>query len=128
MGTESKFLGEKIVIQITPQMRIFVAVEAVDFRKGIDGLCQVCRSVLKTDPFSGIVFVFRNKRRTAIKLLLYDGQGYWLCHKRLSEKKFKWWPDAGDNSLKQLAVHELQLLIWNGNPDFAQVSPPWRKI
>ena len=128
MGTEPKFLGEKIVIQITPQMRIFVAVEAVDFRKGIDGLCQVCRSVLKADPFSGIVFVFRNRRRTAIKLLLYDGQGYWIFHKRLSEGKFKWWPEAGDNSLKQLAVHELQLLIWNGNPDFAQVSPPWRKI
>ncbi len=128
MGTESKFLGEKIVIQITPQMRIFVAVEAVDFRKGIDGLCQVCRSVLKADPFSGIVFVFRNRRRTAIKLLLYDGQGYWIFHKRLSEGKFKWWPEAGDNSLKQLAVHELQLLIWNGNPDFAQVAPPWRKI
>ena len=128
MGTESKFLGEKIVIQITPQMRIFVAVEAVDFRKGIDGLCQVCRSVLKADPFSGIVFVFRNRRRTAIKLLLYDGQGYWIFHKRLSEGKYKWWPEAGDNSLKQLAVHELQLLIWNGNPDFAQVAPPWRKI
>ena len=101
MGTESKFLGEKIVIQITPQMRIFVAVEAVDFRKGIDGLCQVCRSVLKADPFSGIVFVFRNRRRTAIKLLLYDGQGYWIFHKRLSEGKFKWWPETGDNSLKQ---------------------------
>ena len=48
MGTESKFLGEKAMIQITPQMRIFVAVEATDFRKGIDSLCQVCRSVLKT--------------------------------------------------------------------------------
>ena len=49
-------------------------------------------------------------------------------YKRLSEGKFKWWLEAGDNSLKQLAVHELQLLIWNGNPDFAQVAPPWRKI
>lgn len=116
------------MIQVTPQMRILVAVEAADFRKGIDGLCQICRSILNSDPFSGAMFVFRNKRRTAIKILLYDGQGYWLCHKRLSNGKFKWWPLKGDSSLNQLAVHELQLLIWNGNPDFAQVAPAWKKI
>lgn len=116
------------MIQLTPQLRIFVAVEAADFRKGIDGLCQLCRCVLKSDPFSGAVFVFRNKRRTAIKLLVFDGQGYWLCHKRLSKGKFQWWPGACDNSLHRLAVHELQLLIWNGNPDFTQVSPAWREI
>ena len=60
------------MIQITPQMRILVAVEAVDFRKGIDGLARVCREELKTDPFRGYVFVFRNKRGTALKLLVYD--------------------------------------------------------
>lgn len=116
------------MIQLTPQMRIFVAVEAADFRKGIDGLCQVCRSVLKSDPFSGAVFVFRNRCRTAIKILVYDGQGYWLCHKRLSKGKFQWWPRAEDSSLNRLAAHELQLLIWNGNPDFAQVAPAWKEV
>lgn len=116
------------MIQLTPQMRIFVAVEAADFRKGIDGLCQVCRSVLKSDPFSGAVFVFRNRRRTAIKILVYDGQGYWLFHKRLSNGKFQWWPQKGDSRLDRLAVHELQVLVWNGNPDFALVSPAWRKV
>ena len=116
------------MIQLTPQMRIFVAVEAADFRKGIDGLCQVCRSVLKTDPFTGAVFVFRNRRRTSIKILVYDGQGYWLCHKRLSSGRFHWWPQKGDGILNKLAVHELQILIWNGNPDFARVSPAWREI
>ncbi len=116
------------MIQLTPQMRIFVAVEAADFRKGIDGLCQVCRSVLKTDPFTGAVFVFRNRRRTSIKILVYDGQGYWLCHKRLSSGRFQWWPQKGDGILNKLAVHELQILIWNGNPDFARVSPAWREI
>ena len=57
------------MIQITPQMRILLAVEPVDFRKGIDGLAGICRHVLKTDPFSGYAFVFRNKRGTAIKVL-----------------------------------------------------------
>jgi len=116
------------MIQLTPQMRIFVAVEDADFRKGIDGLCGLCRSVLKRDPFTGAVFVFRNRRRTALKILVYDGQGYWLCHKRLSKGKFTWWPRLGDGHVNQLAVHELQLLIWNGNPEFAQVAPAWRKV
>ena len=69
------------MIQITPQMRVLVAVEAVDFRRGIDGLAQLCRVVLQADPFTGAVFVFRSRRRTAIKLLVYDGQGFWLCQR-----------------------------------------------
>ncbi len=83
------------MIQITPQMRILLAVEPVDFRKGIDGLAGICRRVLKPDPFSGYAFVFRNKRGTAIKILVYDGQGFWLCHKRLSTGRFRWWSGRG---------------------------------
>jgi hypothetical protein len=67
------------VIQLTPQMRLLVAVEPVDFRCGIDGLARVRHEALSTDPFSGALFVFRNRRATAIKILAYDGQGFWLC-------------------------------------------------
>ena len=63
------------MIQVTPQMRILLAVEPADFRKGIDGLAQVCWQVLQKDPFSGYVFIFRNKKASAIKVLMYDGQG-----------------------------------------------------
>ena len=80
------------MIQITPQMRIVVAVEPADFRKGIDGLARVCKEVLQHDPFGGRVFVFRNRPATALKVLVYDGQGFWLCHKRLSSGRFRWWP------------------------------------
>lgn len=69
------------MIQLTPQMRILVGVEPVDFRAGIDGLCRLCRQAQVGDPFSGTVFVFRNRRATAIKVLAYDGQGFWLCQK-----------------------------------------------
>ena len=69
------------MLQITPQMRILVAIEPADFRCGIDGLARVCREVLQEDPFGGWVFVFRNRRATAVKVLVYDGQGFWLCHK-----------------------------------------------
>jgi len=60
------------VIQVAPQMRILVAIEAVDLRKGIDGLAQLCREKLDADPFSGHLFIFRSRRATAIKILAYD--------------------------------------------------------
>ena len=65
------------MIQITPHMRILVAVEPIDFRAGIDGLVNNCRKLLQADPFSGALFVFGNRGRTAIKILVYDGQGFW---------------------------------------------------
>ncbi len=116
------------MIQITPQMKILVAVTPVDFRKGIDGLCQICRSSFGSDPFSGAVFVFKNKRGTAIKILVYDGQGYWLCQKRLSKGCFTWWPSDEGKTVKNLIAHELQMLIWNGNPETARTAPLWKKI
>ena len=60
------------MIQITPQMRVLVAVAPADFRRGIDGLAQLCRVTLGSDPFSGTVFVFRNRGGTAVKVLVYD--------------------------------------------------------
>jgi transposase len=59
------------MMQLTPQMRILVCIEPADFRRGIDGLARVCRETLGADPMSGCVFVFRNRRATAIKVLLY---------------------------------------------------------
>ena len=115
------------MIQVAPQMRLLVAVEYVDFRKGIDGLVGVCRQVLKSDPFSGAVFVFRNRRQTALKILIYDGQGFWLCQKRLSRGRFRWWPES-DESTHRVLAHELQTLIWNGQPRAAMMAPMWRPL
>ena len=116
------------MIQITPQMRILVAVEPADFRKGIDGIARICREVLGEDPFGGTVFVFSNRRATAVKALIYDGQGFWLCQKRLSKGRFCWWPDKRESALMRVLVHELQLVIWNSNPKNARAAPVWKKI
>ena len=116
------------MLQITPQMRILVAVEPVDFRKGMDGLVQLCREALGQDPFGGGVFAFRNRRATALKLLVYDGQGFWLCHKRLSEGRFRWWPASASQRATSLAAHQLQVLLAAGDPDGTQAAPPWRSV
>jgi transposase len=117
------------MLQITPQMRILVAVEAVDFRNGIDGLVRLCKEVLRQDPFQGGVFVFRNRRATALKALVYDGQGFWLCHKRLSEGRFRWWPStAADGAVKALAAHQLQVLLRAGDPENTKAAPDWRPV
>ena len=115
------------MIQVTPQMRILLAVAPVDFRRGMDGLARLCREVLQTDPFSGAAFVFRNRRATAIKVLIYDGQGFWLMHKRLSMGRFGWWP-AGGEATRRLEVPQLQLLLWNGDPAQARTAPVWRRV
>ena len=116
------------MIQITPQIRILVAIQPCDFRKGIDGLARVCQEVLKEDPFSGWVFVFRNRPRTALKVLVYDGQGFWLCQKRLSQGRFTGWPKAGPGASLGLDPHQLHLLLWNGDPSRAQAAPLWRRV
>lgn len=116
------------MIQITPHMRVLVAIEPVDFRSGIDGLAQRCRSVLKEDPMTGTVIVFRNRQRKAIKLLVYDGQGFWLCQKRLSSGKFRYWPGAPGSRVSTLWAHELHVLISGGDPSQAKGAPLWRPV
>lgn len=116
------------MIQITPHMRILVATEPVDFRKGIDGLAGICRRVLRDDPFAGTLFVFINRAKTAIRILCFDGQGFWLCQKRLSSGRFLWWPDKRAQAVSHLMVHELQILIQNGNPSLCEVQPNWRQL
>jgi transposase len=114
------------MIQITPQMRVLVAVEPVDLRKGIDGLAAVCREKLQADPFSGWLFLFRSRRATAIRALVYDGQGFWMAHKRLSKGKFRWWPSE-ESAGKTLQPHQAVLLLAAGNPE-TEAAPVWRPV
>lgn len=116
------------MIQLTPQMRILVAVEPADFRKGIDGLTKLCREELKRDPFSGTVFVFRNRRATSIKAIVYDGQGFWLCQKRLSSGRFRFWPASRSGAARGLEAHELGVLLSGGDPEATKAAPQWRRV
>lgn len=113
------------MIQVTPQMRIFVAVDACDFRCQIDGLSAICRQVFDEDPLSGSLFVFRNRTRTAVKILYFDGDAYWLCHRRLAKGRLRWWPHEG--SLSQIDERELLVLLHNGDPR-GVFGEPWKRL
>jgi transposase len=114
------------VIALTAQLRVLVATTPADFRCGMDGLARRVRQVLADDPFSGAVFVFRNRRGTAVKLLAYDGQGFWLCHKRLSQGRFAHWPTGRPGQV--LAPQELAVLLAGGDWSAAAGAPVWRAV
>jgi transposase len=115
------------MLQLTPQSRIFLALEPVDFRAGIDRLAALCREQLAQNPLEGAVYVFRNRRSTALKVLLYDGPGFWLCTKRLSQGRFQWWPRA-ETVAYRLSARELHILLWNGHPEAAHMAEDWRRV
>jgi transposase len=78
------------MIQLTPQSHLLLAVEPIYFRKGIDGITAICVNEFKKDPSSGTLFVFINKHKTQVRILFYDGSGFWLMSKRLSQGRCPW--------------------------------------
>lgn len=115
------------MLQITPQHRLMIATSPVDFRKGIDGLVALSRRELNGEPFEGHLFAFRNSRGTSIKLLIYDGNGFWLCQKRFSTGKLAWWP-TNTQQANALRAVELLIILQQGHPEQAQIPVDWRKL
>jgi transposase len=113
------------MLLITPQHKIYLAIQATDFRCGIDGLRALCHQQFEMDPLSGHYFIFRNRKASAIKVLVYDSQGFWLCHKRLSKGTFRHWPKA-PTSIVTLNSAQLQVLLQNGDPAVVNIGPSWR--
>ena len=116
------------MIQVTAQTRVLVSVEPIDFRAGIDRLCRICQAHLSSDPFCGTLYVFRNRQATAIKILAYDGQGFWLCQKRLSSGRFRHWPVHTRNAAHPLLAHELHVLLMAGDPEATGAAPQWHPV
>ena len=112
---------------ITPGLRVYLAPGSTDMRKSFRGLVAATREVLEEDPTSGHLFGFCNRRRTQLKLLLYDGQGFWLCQKRLSSGRFKHWAQPGP-STRQVVAHELSVLLAGGDFAAVRAHPLWRNV
>lgn len=78
------------MLSFTGGLKVFLAVGPCDLRKSFDGLHAVVTETLGEDPRHGALFVFTNRRRTRLKVLLFDGTGLWVCTKRLEEGTFSW--------------------------------------
>lgn len=115
------------MLQITPQHRLLLAVEPVDFRKGIDGLKTICRQKLCNNPFNGTIFAFSKRTLTSVKLLVYDASGFWLCQKRFSKGCLAWWPGGMSGAVK-VRSSELMILLGQGNATFARLPEDWLSI
>ncbi len=78
------------MLSFTGSLKIYVAVEPCDMRKGFEGLAGLVTTALHQDLRGGALFVFSNRRRTRLKVLYFDGSGIWLMTKRLEEGTFSW--------------------------------------
>jgi transposase len=97
------------MIALPAGMRIYIACGVTDMRRGFDGLAAQVQTVLKLDPHSGAVFVFRGKRGDLVKALMWDGQGLCLYAKRLERGRFVW-PKANEGTIK-LTAAQLSMLL-----------------
>lgn len=113
------------MLQLTSANKIFFSKPSIDFRSGIEKLSGYCRNVIKINPMGGAYFVFKNKASTQLKILHYDGVGYFLCIRRFSKGKAIWWPNREGNVMD---ARELQILLFGGNPDKADFPEYWKKI
>lgn len=115
------------MLQITAQHQLMISVAPVDFRKGLDSLIALSRNGLEQEPFDGYLFAFRNRKGSAIKLLIYDGNGFWLCQKRFSSGKLKWWPH-NEKEAKALRPVELLIILQQGSPVQSGIPLDWREV
>jgi transposase len=90
--------------------KIYVAVEAVDMRKGFEGLYVLVRDQFGADPLSGHLFLFSNRTRTRLKALVWDGTGLWVCAKRLEKGRFRW-PTAEGRNCVTMRSEEFAMLV-----------------
>lgn len=116
------------MIQVTPQMRVLVAREPLDFRAGIDGTAGVCRVALQQDPMGGKLFVFRNRAHTMVRVLVYDGQGFWIMTKRLSKGRFRFWLTGQDDAACGVDPHQLHVLLAAGDWTHISSADNWRQV
>lgn len=96
----------------SPSVRIFVGREAIDMRKGLDGLAALVIDLIDQDPQSGHLFVFFNRQRNRMKSLVWDGSGYWMLVKRLEHGRFAIFDRVGTSRTSfELTSTDLALLL-----------------
>jgi transposase len=109
------------VILVPPGVRILLATQPVDFRRGMDSLAALVQQALRADPFAGDVFVFRSRRMDRVKILVFDGTGLRLYSKRLEAGRFCW-PSPAEGTVR-LTGAQLATLLEGLSWDWLQPHP-----
>ena len=99
------------MLSLPASIRIFIARDAVDFRKAHDGLLSIVRDQFGDDPFDSSLFVFLNKRRDRVKMLQWDRDGFWLHYKRLERGTFRAKCVDGDTARVEMTRPQLAMLL-----------------
>lgn len=106
-------------------LKVYVALEPCDMRKSFNGLSEQARQTLKVDPASGAAFLFTNKRRTLIKILYFDGTGYWVVAKRLERGTFSWPQDIEQGRQKLILTPTALAMLTDGVDLRDGLKRPW---
>jgi transposase len=109
------------MLSLPPSVRILLAREPADMRKGFDGLAQLVQSLLQEHPLSGHLFVFRNRRGDRIKLLLWDTDGFLILYKRLEKGTFRF-PAVANALATSVTVNATDLIMLLDGVDLQSVK------
>ena len=117
-----------MMLQLTPQSRIFLATEPVDFRKGIDGLAAVCRQRTGRQPPGGRRLRLSQPLGHRPQTLALRRPGLLAMMKRLSQGRFPLVAHDSADARVPLSARELIIVLWNGDPERAQMAQDWRRV
>lgn len=116
------------MISFPASSKIYVVHNPVSFACGIDGMCRICLKVLELNPIGSAYFLFVNKRRTQVRVLWYDSQGFSLCTKRLSKGILKNWPRKNCSSSSIVNYFDA-INIWTGGKiNQKNTAHIWKKV
>jgi transposase len=109
------------MLTLPPSVRLFLCAQPTDMRRGFDSLAQMVQTLLRQDPYSGHIFIFKNRRADRIKLLYWDRDGYALWYKRLEKSVFRF-PDRLTDGA-ELRATDLAMLLDGIDPTKVKRSP-----
>lgn len=116
------------MLAISPNSKVFLSLNSIDFRKQIPGLKKWIQDEMKKNPLSGAYFIFFSKNRKSIKIIHFDGQGMCLYLKKLSQGKFQKWEGIhdADSDIVNLSATAGQVMLMNGNSHQVKIQQNWR--
>lgn len=114
------------MLTLAPTVKVYLARGTTDLRKGFDGLAGAVRELMSQDPASGHLFVFRGRRRHLVKILYWDGSGFWVLAKRLARGTFAWPAVDDDRQVVELRADQLSALLGGVDLDRTTWRTWWR--